>query len=476
MKSLRSLIKVLPSLSPSQKIQASKIKKVIANTFLPPDDFKELLGGVPPSHVEKVYEVFSKLSFKAFEMGFSCKFESLPLEARTELTQDFFDAVGSVLGIENKDHFIPSLQRSLEMAFNEGREQCLQSPKEEKAVPELVAKDLGIHEVSASNHVMQKNSMSKEQIMEQIRAYSRMLPEEEQQRVLRYYLGLGDEAPAVSVAEAEKQEPKADEEKPKADEAPEEIDEVEIIEEPIEPSLPYDPIELRESILKLLPNLDLDNEDIQMIFVDCPLLDIAHQSDDEKCLAISEFLDIECADLESCMHELDAVAEFLSAELALPGEVCFVEQGDDICLVYAFETDKYAKHMDLIKAGLSGKSEAKVTESWRVKFPAKQTEAAAKKAKKAKSEKSKEAYPKSGISVAEKKELAWLAKQSKLDNMKELKKNAPTVATHFGNLLRKVRASQLSISEGGKELRKPMAEVIKEVYGEDGLACWQGMK
>ena len=102
------------------------------------------------------------------------------------------------------------------------------------------------------------------------------------------------------------------------------------------PSYNVNPI--KSKLESLVKSHDYTEEDPQTILVDCIVADTHLFSDEEKCSIVCKKLGLECAaSFQECEEKIDSLAEQITAQAGMPGKFVFIDDGQDLCLVYAFE-------------------------------------------------------------------------------------------------------------------------------------------
>lgn len=465
-RNLRALAPIVRRLVKASLLnQAFELEKVIAATFEPSDEFRALMRNIPQNYIETVMESYRKLTYKAWDMGYAKagsrsdlgKFQALEDEDKLREVRQAFqlsypmveDLVQHFKG--DVDQFLESVPdladiyqqfgRDLEKAHVDGALSYMndnlpapapeaepavveEAPKEapapaaepakEEAAPAESAKPAAEpapkEPVAASTAVKAGSSISLED-------YTKLLGTKEAENVLRYYLGLTPKSVVASYAAASD----------------------------VEKVGPYSVPDLIEKIKTVVKSHTLSADEQQAVPVECLVADAAEMKDEEVAALLSERLGVAAGTLSDVQIALDEMGVALIAATGLPGELVFMDYGDDYCLVYAFSRD------DAHALGLE--SGAVVS--------------AAKKA---------DGNPQGAMTVDDQKEVEALASIGKSSSLKEIKQASPKVGAYLNNMLTDIRNSKVGVVEGGRVLKANITELVSLVFGHDGAMYLQHLK
>jgi len=503
---IRKLNRIIPNMVKASLVnQALKLKKIIGSTFEPSDSLKLLMGGIPQGHREKILQVFSDCMYKAFEAGSQCpdcailsgktpeeisecaKTVAAPLELVASLSASFKAECDRYLqALVSHNDIIQAVEQEFTCAFQSGIIDAASAPKA-LASPEMAPapgaegptapaiKDLSDAAKPDVIPAIASAKPEKAEIIRKLEEYTKLLGDPVAERVLRATLGLPMVATAgVATAAAEDEfipEAAPQPEEPAAN--PETLDDDsewaefdEIPETEIDEIGPFNIPELKLKVADLLKSHDYSDEELQVMPVDCLVMDYGDKSDDEKAAAIADALDqthqlmenFGAVSLEDITEIADMMAEDITEACALPGEFVFLDAEDSYCLTFCFDK---ARQEDMTKLS------AMLV-----------TAAARKEPSGMKPGKPVKADVEETLAIDEVNQIKELSSTNKKRigdfTMKELKKAAPKLATRVREIMTQTRNSKAKLSELGAFLKMPLSDAVWDAYGKEGHKLFGG--
>lgn len=512
-KQLREMVHLVPELVKASLVnQALEISRIVTATFEFSDGFKKVMRNVPPNYIEKIKEVYSNLSYKAFEDGMAqakvkkehirhlaplakkdpeeCLKElksllPLPYSLAQGLRGEFEKEVqGLISTVPDAVEIYKQFLEDMEYAFFEGVKEYMSEAAEQHQSPDPVIVEVQPVEVSAS--------LSKSEIIKKLEEYTKLLKDPEAERVLRATLGLSapaaPSAPSGQMVEASSEsdailvtiakELKAAAEK-KNMSIPELLQcdefahfkslEKEILEESakaeemVEPKPaegdaqigPFVPEQVKKMIYTAIKTHNYSEDDPQCVVLEVLVPGYAKEDPELAAKTLVKKLSLESlvsgVYTKSTVEEVaDILAETLTEALGLPGSVLLFEHNDDFVLAFCFEKKDQEELGKMALTSVYASEKVVAAKKMKSGLPA---------------------GPQGALSLQDQKEVANLNdhKPGSL-TLKELKKLAPRSFDYLNSKLIQARKGEFRLKEIGRFFSGDLDGLVEQVYGQDGLS------